>query len=260
MIDDDLTCIDISIYNALFLIWNSHGFETDLSIHRNDVMKLAKVGNATTYTSSLKKLHSKNYIEYKPSYNPLIGSKVTMYRFDKGGGKGTVISSGNAIDKGSGLGDDTFIKQYNNLTLEHINYLLAYANKLSKKDLDLFLKSFNDGVSKKFIFKTALLDYGFEENIVDDWLAVRKTKKATNTKTAFDDFICEIEKKSCNINEVLKICVIKSWSGFKHVWIENLNKVENGKSEQTNAEIYDNAYNSEIAKQFRFGGGNNQGN
>ena len=111
--------------------------------------------------------------------------------------------------------------------------------------------------TKKFIFKSALVKYGFEENIVDDWLAVRKTKKATNTKTAFDDFILEIEKKPCNINEILKICVVKSWSGFKHKWIENLNKEENGKSEQSNSEIFEQAYNSDIAKQFRFGGGNN---
>lgn len=141
MSEDNLTCIDIGIYNAIFLIWNNHNFDTEISLHRNDVMKLAKVGNATTYTSSLKKLHEKNYLIYKPSFNPLIGSKVTLYRFDKGSVKGSVISSGNAYDNGSGKGSATFIKQYNNLTLKQINLILAHANSFDKSELNIFLKS-----------------------------------------------------------------------------------------------------------------------
>lgn len=81
----------------------------------------------------------------------------------------------------------------------------------------------------RFNFKKKLLDYGFQENLVEDWLLVRKNKKATNTQTAFESFISEIEKRECNINEMLKICVENSWSGFKHVWVDNLNKNNNGK-------------------------------
>ena len=62
MAEDDLSVIDIAIYNALFLIWNHSFFETELSINRNDVMKFAKVGNANTYTKSLKRLHEKNIL------------------------------------------------------------------------------------------------------------------------------------------------------------------------------------------------------
>ena len=51
---------------------------------------------------------------------------------------------------------------------------------------------------------------------------VRKTKKATNTKTAFKAFISEIESRQCDINEMLKIAVTGSWSGFKHKWVDNL--------------------------------------
>ena len=82
--DDELRAIDISLYNALFLIWNNTEFDTKISINRNDIMKLAKIGSANTYTKSLKKLHDKKYIIYKPSYNALIGSVVTILRFDEG--------------------------------------------------------------------------------------------------------------------------------------------------------------------------------
>jgi len=95
-----------------------------------------------------------------------------------------------------------------------------------------------------FNFKKSLLEYGFLENLVDDWLKVRKTKKATNTETAFKAFIKEIESKSCNINEMLQISVTNSWSGFKHSWVDNLkNNLQNGKSDSNN---------SANKQQFRF--------
>lgn len=86
----------------------------------------------------------------------------------------------------------------------------------------------------KFIFKKSLLEYGFEKDLVEDWLKVRKTKKATNTKTAFNGFIKEIEKISLkyNPNEILKICIEKSWSGFKSEWLNKNNNFNNNKTSE----------------------------
>lgn len=228
MMNDDISCIDMSIYNALFLIWNRCDFDTELSINRNDVMKLAKVGNANTYTKSLRTLSGKGYIIYKPSNNPLLGSKVTIIRYDKGSDKTTAkssdICSGVSTDKGS----DTLYKQYNNLTNEQTNNILAYANNLSKVDLNIFLNSIVTKTKKGFDFRKKLIEYGFEKKLVDDWLSVRKTKKATNTETALNAFISEIESIPCNINEMLQIAVTQSWSGFKHKWVDNLKNHNNG--------------------------------
>lgn len=101
----------------------------------------------------------------------------------------------------------------------------------------------------KFNFKKSLLDYGFQKNLVEDWLLVRKNKNATNTETAFNSFISEVEKRECNINEVLKICVENSWSGFKHVWVDNLNKnnTANGTS-KSNEQIFTDAMQSKLAQ------------
>lgn len=79
-----------------------------------------------------------------------------------------------------------------------------------------------------FDFRKKLIEYGFEKNLVDDWLKVRKTKKATNTETAFNAFISEIESVPCDINEMLQIAVTQSWSGFKHKWVDNLKNQNNG--------------------------------
>jgi hypothetical protein len=86
--------------------------------------------------------------------------------------------------------------------------------------------------SNSFNFKQELINYGFQINLVDDWLLVRKTKKATNTETAFKSFISEIESRKCNINEMLKIAATNSWSGFKHKWVDNLGVNSNSQKPQ----------------------------
>lgn len=106
-----------------------------------------------------------------------------------------------------------------------------------------------------FSFERSLLDYGFDRQLVTDWLKVRKTKKATNTETAFKNFIAELEQRTCNINEVLEICVEKSWSGFKWSWIDNLkqtNTFNNGRVEKTPEQLARDIYNSEAARNFKF--------
>jgi hypothetical protein len=89
----------------------------------------------------------------------------------------------------------------------------------------------NDIIIKKekgFVFRKALIDFGFDKTLVEDWLKVRKNKKATNTETAFNGFINQIEKTTkYKPNEILKICVEKSWGGFKAEWLnDNDNKKE----------------------------------
>lgn len=82
-----------------------------------------------------------------------------------------------------------------------------------------------------FSFKKALIDFGFKEFLVDEWLKVRKTKKATNTETAFKKFIKQVELVNASINEVLELCVEKSWSGFEAGWFEK-NKKEKGSAQK----------------------------
>lgn len=83
-----------------------------------------------------------------------------------------------------------------------------------------------------FNFRKKLIEYGFKENLVKEWLVVRKNKKATNTETAYNSFIAEIESRDCDCNDMLAECVKNSWAGFKHSWIDNINKKAN---ENTNS-------------------------
>jgi hypothetical protein len=72
----------------------------------------------------------------------------------------------------------------------------------------------------KFSFYHSLITYGGNENLVSDWLKVRKTKKATNTETAYKKFINQVEKSGHSINDVLEKCIEKSWSGFESDWFK----------------------------------------
>lgn len=89
----------------------------------------------------------------------------------------------------------------------------------SVSDSDILLKKETKEV---FNFKKSLIDYGFEHDLVSDWLKVRSKKKATNSKTAFNGFIREVEKTNLDKNKVLTIVVEKSWVGLQADWINNL--------------------------------------
>lgn len=79
---------------------------------------------------------------------------------------------------------------------------------------------------EKFNAKNYLIEIGADPDLVNDWFMVRKTKKATNTKTAMRRFFMQVEKSHRDINEVLEICCEKSWSGFNHEWISDWKRDE----------------------------------
>lgn len=100
----------------------------------------------------------------------------------------------------------------------------------------------NNTQALPFKFFDSLVNYGFNKDLVSDWIKVRKTKKATNTKIAFDKFIIEVEKSELDKNVILETCIEKSWSGFKAEWINNLNininkKITNEKLSSITSEI-----------------------
>jgi hypothetical protein len=86
--DERLQSNHISLYLALFQFWNINRFQTPILIIREELMRLSKIGSANTYTKCIKQLEEWGYIRYEPSFNPMHGSRVHLYRFDKGTGKG----------------------------------------------------------------------------------------------------------------------------------------------------------------------------
>lgn len=84
-------------------------------------------------------------------------------------------------------------------------------------------------VNPNFSFFNSFIDLGVEKQIINDWLAVRKTKKLTNTKTAYKNLLIEFKKCGKPIPVIIEKCVTESWGGFKASWDwkDNISKPKN---------------------------------
>lgn len=75
---------------------------------------------------------------------------------------------------------------------------------------------------RPFDFKNALLEMGVSEQHASDWMAVRKAKRMTNTRTAFDRLKAHIERACKQYTVTPDDCVAfaasKDWGGFDSSW------------------------------------------
>jgi len=106
----------------------------------------------------------------------------------------------------------------------------------------------NTNKSSRFNFKDELLKIGISKQITNDWLVVRKNKKASNTETAFNALKEEIQKSGLTPNECIKTAVEKSWSGFYYEWLLNINTKNNGQNIQNNLDSDGVARKEEITR------------
>lgn len=65
-IDDRLKAAHVSLYLALFHVWNCNHFPDQFQVNRWYVMQLCKIGSRSTYLNALKFLHACGYITYYP--------------------------------------------------------------------------------------------------------------------------------------------------------------------------------------------------
>ncbi len=79
--DDRLNPTHVSLYIALFTLWNLNRFENPISINRKEVMTISKIGSKHTYHKCLKELDEFGFFKYRPSHNPLKGSLIDMFIF-----------------------------------------------------------------------------------------------------------------------------------------------------------------------------------
>ncbi|TYA89186.1 hypothetical protein FUA24_03350 [Seonamhaeicola marinus] len=79
--DSRLNPTHISLYVALFQLWNYNFFREEFYISREDVMEFSKIGSKSTYHRCIKELSHWSYIIYMPSHNPYKGSRIKMFNF-----------------------------------------------------------------------------------------------------------------------------------------------------------------------------------
>lgn len=79
--DSRLNPTHISLYVALFQVWNYNFFKGEFYINREEVMAYSKIGSKSTYHRCIKELSHWNYLLYTPSHNPFKGSRIKMFDF-----------------------------------------------------------------------------------------------------------------------------------------------------------------------------------
>lgn len=81
------------------------------------------------------------------------------------------------------------------------------------------IKEKKDNIYTHFDFSKALKSIGVSDKLVQEYLTVRKNKRATNTQTAFNRIKKEIEKSGYTPDECIRTAVEKSWQGFQADWM-----------------------------------------
>ncbi|SIQ20175.1 hypothetical protein [Maribacter ulvicola] len=79
--DSRLNPTHISLYVALFQLWNTNFFKDEFYINREEVMGFSKIGSKSTYHRCIKELSHWKYLLYTPSHNPFKGSRIKMFDF-----------------------------------------------------------------------------------------------------------------------------------------------------------------------------------
>lgn len=76
--------------------------------------------------------------------------------------------------------------------------------------------------SKPLAFDAAIYLQSLEvqKPVADDWLKLRKSKKAEATKTAIDGIASEAQKAGLSLNAALAECCSRGWQGFKASWMQ----------------------------------------
>ena len=78
-----------------------------------------------------------------------------------------------------------------------------------------------------FNFRQAMLSAGFVADLTEDWLRIRKTKKAVNSERAFKIFLEQVQRTGRDKNEVLALVVQKQWKGFESSWVQSTQQSHN---------------------------------
>jgi len=62
--------------------------------------------------------------------------------------------------------------------------------------------------------------FGVTDSVWQDWLRLRKAKKAAVTQTAIDGIQREADKAGVSLQTALEMCCERGWTGFKAEWLQ----------------------------------------
>jgi hypothetical protein len=82
--------------------------------------------------------------------------------------------------------------------------------------------------SKNKIATSVACPNSVSQQVWDDWMTVRKEKKAkTLTETGWSQFVKQVEKAGWSIEQAISHCCLKQWVGFEAAWVVKPNPADN---------------------------------
>ena len=166
--DTRLNPTHISLYVALFQLWNYNRFPEEFYINREEVMKFSKIGSNTTYHRCIKELSHWKYIQYYPAHNPYKGSKVKLFKFD--------TSDKQELNLKSTINGQALVSNIN-MYKHNINFIKLEAIAKEKMILEFFKKkNWPELEAKKFFnhYQGIGWKVGGKSKIID-WQATAKS-------------------------------------------------------------------------------------
>lgn len=76
--DARITAWHLSLYMAIYFLWQSAGMKKSINVSRRKLMKLSRIQSNITYHKCVSQLQDYGYIRYTPSYHPHLGSRVEL--------------------------------------------------------------------------------------------------------------------------------------------------------------------------------------
>jgi hypothetical protein len=75
-------------------------------------------------------------------------------------------------------------------------------------------------VKDEFDARSAMIGIGLDPGLVDDFMKVRKIKKAPATRTALNGIVDEAKKAVWSFEQAIRVCCSNNWQGFKAEWVK----------------------------------------
>ncbi len=205
-------------HSALYFFALSHcnrlGWKSKFGLPTTMTMEAIGIKSYNTYIKTFNELSVFGFIKIiEKSKNQYSSNIIALSKFDK------------ALDKALDKATIKHLTKQGESTQQSNDSIIIpihYDTNLPIHESTILLEK---ETKQKFSFKSDFLSLGVEIEILDDWLEVRKKKKATNSKTAFDGIKSQIDLSGLTANECIKISAVNSWAGFKTEWLKT---IENG--------------------------------
>ena len=145
--------------------------------------------------------------------------------------RSTATSDANTTASSDASSDASSTAQntYNNNN--NFNELPFTSNEVQKENKEKAERSSSRTPSSKFDFKGYLLEHGASEQAVNDWLEVRKKKRAANTLSAIRKLESEASKAGISLAEAVDMCAGNSWQSLKAEWVQGVPTIQAGQDD-----------------------------